>query len=313
MPTQDYYYSDTAVAGELGAGISNSATSIYLSSTPTGYPSSYPFRLVLSPNGSINSGQSPELVKVTAGSGTSGSPWTIVRGQNGTTAQAWSANATVTHEASAEDFTLSSLHRGSVAADLPHGLPAAAWLTSAFAAIHETTLGAAQASVTWTSIPQTYSHLAIIVQARISETTVQSDDLTCSINGDSGAYYSYLTMFATNISGAGTVSLPAPGDFAASAVTSWPFMRVAASLAGSSVNAGGGFALIPNYTSTAFNKMFWSISGMGDGTSAAIDGRVRFGFYNPAAQAAVTELTLTAPGSSNFNTGSFFGIYGLGG
>lgn len=313
------YYSNVAVPGNIGnsTGISNSGTSLFLQGTPTGYPGSYPFGLVLSPNGSINAGQASEFVLVQSGSGTSGSPWVITRGQDGTTAVAWGQNATVTHESDAGDLTNAALHisaQSSTGIDpqysLPHNLPAAAWATASLAAINETTLASAQASVTWSSIPGTYKHLLVIVQARLSETTVQSDDLAMSLNSDSSAVYSYLTISATNLSGSGTSSL-VQSQFTTSAVTSWPAFRVAASQSGAAQNAGGGFLWLPNYTSTTFNKFFVGISGMGDGSSAAIDGRLRWGFYNPTSQAAITKITVSAPGSSNMNIGSFLGLYGM--
>lgn len=313
MATQSRYYSNTAVPGTIGnaGGISNSATSLYLASAPTGYPAQFPFVLELSPNGGINSGQSPEVVLVTAGAGTSGSPWTISRGQDGTTAQAWSNGASVQHTADAQDFTLSRLHEGSVQADLPHGLPSSAWNTASLAAISEVTETVSTNNVvTWSSIPQTYKHLVIFCQSRLTETTLQSDDLLVTLNGDAGAHYSYLTISSTNISGSGTGTLTS-GTFAASAVASWPLFRVAASLAGTNVNAGGGIAWIPNYAGTAFNKMFVGISGMGDGTSAAVDGRLRWGFWNPSTQAAITQVSIAAPSGADFLTGSFFGIYGV--
>lgn len=247
----------------------------------------------------------------TAGAGTSGSPWTITRGQEGTIAQSWPQGSTsVQHMATAGDFTTASLHEGSVQADLPHGLPNSAWLTAAIAAIDETLLVANGGAFTWSSIPATYKHLVIIAQARLTETTLQSDDIGIQLNGDASASYSYLTISSTNISGSGTGSLSV-GTANGFAVTSWPMFRVAAALAGTSVNAGGGVAWLPNYTSTAFNKFFVGLSGMGDGTSAAVDGRVRWGFYNPASQVAISSITLTPPGSSSFLTGSFFGLYGL--
>lgn len=309
---QARYYSNTAVPGTVGesGGISNSALNLFLAITPSGYPSQYPFLLVISPTGSINAGQSPEAVLVTAGAGTPASPWVITRGQGGTTAQAWASGATVTHEADAIDFTNAAIHAGSQQPQQPHGLPLSAWNTANMAAISETTLSAAQASVTWSAIPQAYKHLLILVQARLGETTVQSDDLLVTLNGDSSASYSYLSLFATNISGAGTGALTG-SQAAASAVTSWPAFRVAASLAGFAQNAGGGFLWLPNYTSTTFNKFFVGISGMGDGTSAAIDGRVRWGFYNPGVQAAVTKITVAAPAGTTMNIGSFLGLYGL--
>jgi len=304
VATQAFYYSNTAVAGTIGntGGISSTATSLYLSATPSGYPASFPFKLVL---GGL------EVVYVTAGAGTSASPWTITRNPSGegTTAQSWPQGTSVQHMATAGDFTTASLHEGSVAADLPHGLPASAWVTAALATIQETTLDANGGAFTWSSIPATYEHLIIVCQARLTETTLQSDDIFVQLNGSASAVYSYLTISATNISGAGTGSLT-EGAATAYAVSSWPMFRVAASQAGSAVNAGGGFAWIPNYSNPTFNKMFVGISGMGNGTSAAVDGRVRFGWFNPVTQAAVNSITFTPPGSSSFLTGSFFGLYG---
>jgi hypothetical protein len=304
MATQAFYYSNTAVAGTIGntGGISNSGLSLYLTSTPSGYPSSFPFKLTL---GGL------EVVYVASGAGTSGSPWVLsARGQEGTTAQSWPQTTTsVQHQATAGDFTTASLHEGSVAADLPHGLPAGAWLTAAMATIVETTFASSGGAFTWSSIPATYKHLILICQARLTETTLQSDDIGVQLNGSAAAVYSYLTISGTNISGAttGALTQAAATGFA---VTSWPMFRVAASESGAAVNAGGGLALIPNYTSTAFNTMFVGLSGMGDGTSAAVDGRMRWGWFNPASQTAITSITITPP-SGNFLTGSFFGLYGL--
>jgi hypothetical protein len=316
VATQDYYYSNTAVAGTVGntGGISNSATSLYLTSTPSGYPSQYPFKLTFSPNGSVNQGQAAEVVKVTAGAGTAATPWTIVRGWDGTTAAAWAQNASVQHQITAEDETLASLHRGSVQADLPHGLPSAAWQAAPLASISRQLLTAAAGTVTFSSIPASYSTLMLVVQARGSETTAQADDITCTVNGDAGAYYSYLTFSATNISGSGTGALGAVADATGSAAANWPLLRINTAQAGGAANAGGGIAWFPNYANATFGKMFWSMSGAGNGSSAMVSGVTRMGWYTPAAQAAITSLTLTAPGggSNTFLAGSYFQLLGMG-
>lgn len=304
MATQSFFYSNNAVDGTVGnvGGISSAATTMFLTSTPTGYPASFPFRLVL--GGS-------EVVHVTAGAGTSGTPWTIARGQDGTSASAWAQGSTVQHRAAAGDFSLSRLHEGSVQADLPHGLPTSAWATALMAAINETTLATAAATYNVSSIPATYKHLILVVNARCTEATVQADDIAMTLNGDTGAHYSYLTMFATNITGTTTTgALAAPSDNTASAVANWPVMRINAASAGAAVNAGGGFAWIPNYSQATFSKMFQSLSGAGNGSTAMVDGRWRMGWWTPTAQAAINQITLTAPGGSNFVAGSFFGLYG---
>lgn len=303
MATQAFFYSNLAVDGFLNTTISNAATSIFLTATPTGYPSQFPFRLVL--GGS-------EVVHVQSGAGTSGSPWVITRGQDGTTAAAWAQGTTVQHRATAGDYTQSRLHEGSVQADLPHGLPSAAWATAAFASVSSLTLASPAATWTVSSIPGTYKNLLLVVNARCTEAAVQSDDLTMTVNGDSGAHYSYVTAFATNITGSTTTgALGAVGDSTASAGASWPVMRINAASAGAAANAGGGFAFIPNYAAATFGKMFTSFSGAGNGSSAMVDARWRMGWWTPAAQAAITSLTLTAPAGSNFTAGSFFQLYGL--
>lgn len=308
MATQSVFYSNVAVDGFLGASISSTGTSIYLTTTPSGYPSQYPFRLVL--GGS-------EVVYVQSGAGTSGNPWVVTRGQDGTANQAWTGGGTATavqHRATAADYTTSRLHEGSVQADLPHGLPSSAWIAAPMASISKQVLSSAAGTVTFSSIPATYSSLLLLIQARGSETSLQSDDITCTVNGDVGAHYSYITQSATNISGASTGALGAVGDFTNSSQTSWPLCRICTSEAGAAANAGGGFIWFPNYTGTVFGKMFWSMSGAGNGSSAMVDQRIRMGWWTPAAQAAISSLALTAPGggSNTFLTGSYFQLFGIG-
>lgn len=311
MSTPAYNYVNTAVAGNVGntGGLTSTGTSLQLVSTPVGYPGVFPFKLVIAAGGATE-----EIVKVTAGAGTSVSPWTIVRGQDGTTAQAQAQNASVIHEFTAGDMQLSRNHEAQGSSSPPHGLPASAWQTGNFAVISEQLLANSTTSaVTFSSISQSYRHLLLVVQARLNETGLQSDDITCVLNGDVTAVYSHLDIGATNISGSGTGALGAVADSTAFATTSWPICRVSASEAGASVNVGGGLAWIFNYTGTAFNKMFVGMSGAGDGSTAMVDGKLRWGWYNPASQVAVTSVSVSAPAGADFLTGSFFGLYGLGG
>jgi hypothetical protein len=287
-----------------GGNLSNSATSLYAGSgAPQGYPTSFPWVLCLEPSTS-----NYELVLVTAGAGTSATPWTVSRAADGTLARTHSAGAAIAHTWSAGDLTQAAQHYAQGAGTGVHGLPASAWNGSACSTINETTLANSTTNViTWSGIPQTYQHLLISVQARLTEATAFTDDILLQFNGDSAADYSYLEMTAANTSG----SLVA-ANATAYAVTGIPAFRVAASQAGGPVNAGGGFAWVPNYAASAFNKALYSVSGAGNGTSAMVDGRVRYGFWNPSLQAAVTAVTLAAPAGSNFLVGSQFCLYGMG-
>lgn len=303
--TQWRYYSNTAVADTLASSISNSATSVQAGSgAPSGYPTSFPFTLALDVGTS-----NMELTSVTAGAGTSVSPWTVTRAYDGTLARAHSAGVTIAHVWSANDLTQAALHYAEGSGSGVHGLPASAWNANACATINETVLAGSSTNViSWSGISGSYAHLLVSVQARLTETTAFTDDITLTFNGDTGAHYSYLTVSTTNISG----SMVGPSAATAFATAGIPAFRVAASQGGSPVNAGGGFAWIPNYANSAFNKAVYAYSGAGNGTSSMVDGRLRWGFWNPASQAAVTSVSLTAPAGSNFLSGSSFCLYGIG-
>lgn len=309
---QAYQYVNAAVDGVLGAALpatGTGSTSIYLASTPTGYPSpaTAPFRLVID----IGTA-SEEIVTVTAGSGTSGSPWVITRGQDGTSAVAHTSGASVGHRITAGDENLSRQHEAlSGSSSGAHGLPASAWVASAIVALDEYTFASALPSLSYSSIPATYKHLLIVMQGKFTETTQQSDSVLCTVNGDSAAHYSYVSQYATNVSGSSTGALFG-GQTTTSATTAWPLLRLGASQAGAAANAGGGWAIIPNYSSTVFDGSFYSISGAGYGTTAFVDQRIVSGWWHTATPAAISSLTFTAPGSSNFATGTFIGIYGIG-
>jgi hypothetical protein len=97
------YYSATAVDNTIASTITSGATSITLSASPVGYPSSgNPFVLALDYNTA-----SEELVVVTSYSGT---VLTVTRAFNGTTAQAHNAGAAVRHVIVAQDLTDSQSH-----------------------------------------------------------------------------------------------------------------------------------------------------------------------------------------------------------
>ena len=299
------YYSNVAAGDTLASNISNVATSVVAGSgAPQGYPTSFPFTLDIDP-GTANF----ELVSVTAGAGTSATPWTVTRAYDGTLARAHASGVPIAHTWTANDLTQAALHYAMGSGSGVHGLPASAWAGNAAVTINETTLANSTTNVvSWSGIPATYQHLLILVQARLTEVTALTDDIALTFNGDTGAHYSSLTMSATNISG----SLVGPSAATAFATANIPAFRVAASQGGAPANAGSGFAWVPNYGSAAYNKNVLAVSGAGNGTSAMVDGRVRWGFWNPAAQAAVTAVSLTAPAGSNFLVGSQFCLYGVG-
>lgn len=307
MGTVQRFYSNNAVAGTLGGtGVTIGATSMWLSSTPSGYPSQFPFTLWLEPGTA-----SQEAVSVTAGAGTAATPWTIQRGFDNTVARAHSAGATVAHELSAFDVATSRTHEAQDSTTtLPHGLPISAWAGSAFGTIQETIMANSTGSVvTFSAIPQTYSHLMVVIQGRGTSSTSNSIETQVTINGNTNNKYSYMTIQAFDTQPAGNNQ---PAALFSNSQAAWnAFIQLPGSNLGSSVNAGGGFAILPNYANSAFNKMFYSIGGWGNGTDVNITCQIRTGYYNPSGQNSINSLSIAAS-QGNFQSGSFFGLYGLG-
>jgi hypothetical protein len=101
---QNRYYASTAKQASLAASVDSVVESITLDLV-TGFPSNYPFTLVIDPDTNKE-----ELVKVTNIAGTIAA---VQRGQDGTTNIAHSIGATVRHVVSGQDFNEFSAHAGS--------------------------------------------------------------------------------------------------------------------------------------------------------------------------------------------------------
>lgn len=120
MPARNYSNVAVAATVENSGGLANGTTTLVLSST-TGMPAA-PFTLRLRPD-TVNE----ELVTVTGGLGTVGTPYTIVRGVDGTSAKSHPQGAPVAHSISARDFAEPQAHIFSESPGSVHGLPTSAW------------------------------------------------------------------------------------------------------------------------------------------------------------------------------------------
>jgi len=109
------YYSANAVDNTVASSITSSSTSVTLSSSPIGYPGSYPFVVALDYNTA-----SEELVLVTGASGTT---LTITRGYNGSSATSHAVGAVVRHVLVAQDMTDFQDHAAS--STIVHGVTGA--------------------------------------------------------------------------------------------------------------------------------------------------------------------------------------------
>ncbi len=93
------YYSSTAVRTTIAnvAGLTTGTTTLSIA-VQTGYPTQFPFTIRLDAGTA-----SEELVSVTGGAGTIGTPYTITRGFDGTTASSHATGAAVSHAVAAID------------------------------------------------------------------------------------------------------------------------------------------------------------------------------------------------------------------
>lgn len=111
---QKRYYASTAKQASLSTGIDSTVQSITLDLV-TGFPSNYPYTLVIDPDTNKE-----ELISVTSSGG--GTTLNVTRGADSTANVAHSAGATVRHVVSGQDFNEFSAHIGSAAVPTTAGV-----------------------------------------------------------------------------------------------------------------------------------------------------------------------------------------------
>jgi hypothetical protein len=181
--------------------------------------------------------------------------------------------------------------------DFLAGNPAVILDNGAYFPLGEFTLASAQANVTFTNIPQTYTHLQIRGIAKSSG--VGNQDLKLRINGQTTVY----TFHALYGNGGGGTAL-------AAAATSQTYMKLAYNFVSASTNTnifGGIIIDILDYKNTNKLKTFRSLGGVdnnGSGTMSFFSG------FHTTTTAAITSIEI-APDADNFATFSNFALYGV--
>lgn len=166
---------------------------------------------------------------------------------------------------------------------------------NSYFSIATTTLGSTTGSITFSSIPSTYTHLQLREISRGG--VVESDDtIYATFNGDTAANYSF-----HNLLGTGSAAFANAGTSQSNIQIS----RIAeASLASNIYNAT--VIDILDYTNTNKYKTTKSLSGW-DGNGS---GDIRFISGNWRSTSAITSITLT-PGSGSFLQYTQFALYGV--
>lgn len=170
--------------------------------------------------------------------------------------------------------------------------------------IAEIIVGVATTTVSFTSIPSTYTDLFLIGAMRTDAAATQAVDCRLRCNGDSSARYSYLTLDVRETQAGG-----APSVSTAAGQTGFDW---AATIPGASVFSGtrAGFEVtIFDYASTAFTtKEMRSISGFADvGTLQHM--HFRWGVWDQTTLQAITSIEWAAS-AGNFSVGSRIALWG---
>lgn len=157
--------------------------------------------------------------------------------------------------------------------------------------ISSTTLASDTASITFSSIPQTFKHLVIKFQGR-STHAAANVPLYVRFNGDSSAIYDYAIEAVAGVVGAAQIYV---GDIAAS-----------------TANAGtaGSYSIdVPNYAGTTFIKHAMWLGGFSASTSGGGQNNY-YGWGQWRSTAAITTILLL-PSNGSFVTGTVISLYGI--
>lgn len=159
---------------------------------------------------------------------------------------------------------------------------------STYTPISTTTLGSAQATVTFSSIAGTYTDLVLIAN-RFSSAL---DNLSMQFNGDTGSNYSFTVLYGTG-SAAGS---------ARGSNTNNPYLDYYAA-SESSFPA----PVILNIQNYANSTTYKTILARGSNASRGVDATVMLW----RSTSAINSILLKCHDGANFNSGSTFTLYGI--
>jgi hypothetical protein len=164
-------------------------------------------------------------------------------------------------------------------------------MTATYDKIATTTLGSNQATVTFSSIPGTYTDLVLITNEKQTATSNRSPALR--FNSDSGSNYSQTGLYGTGSAGGtfrtSNATLIYYGYYGYSTTSNFNFNSI--------VN-------INNYSNTAINK---TVLSRASNAQNGVD--IILGLWRNTT--AITSITLTMETLSDFTTGSTFTLYGI--
>jgi hypothetical protein len=164
--------------------------------------------------------------------------------------------------------------------------------TATYALIQSQTLGSATATVTFSSIPGTYTDLVLVMNYAGS---IAAEVPAFQVNGDSGSNYSI-----THLSGNGSTTRSAR-------TTSTPSGYIAFSSAFPQTITANAILNFMDYSNSTTNKTVLIRTNALNGTYNATEANVAL-WRNTA---AITSITLLGTNGAGYYSGSTFRLYGI--
>jgi hypothetical protein len=174
-----------------------------------------------------------------------------------------------------------------------------------YESIESVTLTSATSTISFTSIPATYTHLQII---GIGRTTNTADPATCPnadflmrFNGDTGSNYAFHLLYGNTSSATGY----------ALASQTYMFAGRLTNSAAIASNFGTSVIDILDYKNTNKNKVVRILTGTDNNGTGSFSGfaSLESGLWSNTA--AITSITLLPTSSANFTQYSSFALYGI--
>jgi hypothetical protein len=164
-------------------------------------------------------------------------------------------------------------------------------MATTYTLINKTTLGSSATSITFSSIPNTYTDLLVKVSARSDISEIYGNALL-RFNGSSSNY----SIRALQGSGASAVSY---------STTQIEFMQVGNSA--TSNTFGNAEIYIPNYAGSNYKSV--SLDSVGENNSTTAYARLTAGLWSDTS--AITSIAITPLDTTNWLSGSSFYLYGI--
>lgn len=304
--TQNRYYSNLSqgsfVTTPGGLPIGETLMQVQANSH---WPSSFPFAVRIEP-GSANE----EVVLVTAGSGTAGSPYVVTRGFDGTTQLNHSQGAAVIPGFCQLDLAEPQQHINMTASNSgAHGLPSSAWGGGTVQLIKS--MDYTQATGTdfaFSGIPTNFNTLRLVYNLQGNGTTTGgfgsnatwADPLVLTFNNNHSSVYDGVSSYTTNNTTSGCITGSGTGiNFWCGAVWTQFF---------ATPGMGSGWIELPGYANNAQVKQGTFSCIASDNRGAIMN---LWGCGGTSLTAAVNSLKVSVSGSSNGFTAGSIQLYGI--